>query len=178
MIYVSESVWAATTTGGCQRVVGGEGGRLQLISTLAEHNGFKSFQFFFFWPDSQSEHREHRGKHDDDDRWKSGSSSGLIYCGSGSEGVPVVVVVCLDVDVSLGLVISTFWLHLQLIDWWMLRFGSNKVQIKSKWSVGSFNNFSLCGVPAVIFRWDRGPVAAAAKSQTTSSHSITGLMSL
>lgn len=50
MIYVSESVWAATTTGGCQRVVvggGGGGGRLQLISTLAQHNGFKSFQFFF-----------------------------------------------------------------------------------------------------------------------------------
>lgn len=137
------------------------------------------FNLFLFWPDSQSEHREHRGKHDDDDGWKSGSSSGLIYCGLGSEGVPVgVVVVCLDADVSLGLVISTFWLHLQLIDWWMLRFGSNKVQIKSKLSVGSFNNFSLCGVPAVIFRWDRGPVAAAAKSQTTSSHSITGLMSL
>lgn len=57
MIYVSESVWAATTTGGCQ---GGGGGRLQLISTLAEHNGFKSFQFIFFlaWANQNTENTE------------------------------------------------------------------------------------------------------------------------
>lgn len=66
MIYVSESVWAATTTGGCQRVVRGERGGGRGGADYSSYQHWHSimvsshFNFFFFW-------REHRGKHDDDD---------------------------------------------------------------------------------------------------------------